>query len=309
VNAGGSYTAYPLAQTAANAFTANFPDVNCGQTVRYYIGATLSNGGPVVDPATAPTLFYSAPVLTNATTIVAESFEGAATGWTTSADASVTAGQWALGVPIGTANAGAQASPSTDATPGSGTKAYVTGLGAAGGTAASQDLDGGPVRLTSPVLNLAGFSSVTASMAVWYYCDDTTTTPTQADKLRIEVTNGGGTWVLMEEISANLQWAVRTYTIENFVALTNTVQIRMVATDNPNNSVTEAGLDEFVVSAAECVSAPACPADINDDGMVDSGDLGTLLSAWGTAKADLDGDGATDSTDLGILLSGWGSCP
>ena len=92
------------------------------------------------------------------------------------------------------------------------------------------------------------------------------------------------------------------------MALTNTVQIRMVATDNPNNSVTEAGLDEFVVSIAECISAPACPADINDDGVVDSSDLGTLLSAWGTAKADLDGDGSTDSTDLGILLSGWGAC-
>ena len=309
VNDGGSYTAYPLSQTATNAFTATFPDVNCGQSVRYYIGATLSNGGPVVDPPTAPTAFYSAPVLTNATAVLAESFEGAATGWTTFADGSVTAGQWALGVPVGTANAGAQAAPSADATPGSGTKAYVTGVGVAGGTAASQDLDGGPARLTSPLLNLAGFTSVNVSMAVWYYCDDTTTTPAQADKLRIEVTNGGGTWVLMEEISANLQWAVRNYTIENFVGLTNTVQIRMVATDNPNNSVTEAGLDEFVVSVAECISAPACPADINGDGVVDSGDLGTLLSAWGTTKADLDGDNATDSTDLGILLSGWGSCP
>ena len=59
---------------------------------------------------------------------------------------------------------------------------------------------------------------------------------------------------------------------------------------------------------AQCGSGSNCPADYDSDGVVDSGDLGTLLSGWGTAAGDLDGDGLTDSTDLGILLSAWGNC-
>ena len=63
-------------------------------------------------------------------------------------------------------------------------------------------------------------------------------------------------------------------------------------------------------SAAHAQSA--CDADTNDDGTVDSADLGTLLSAWGPCKAcaaDLNGDNQVDSADLGALLSLWGeSC-
>ena len=63
-------------------------------------------------------------------------------------------------------------------------------------------------------------------------------------------------------------------------------------------------------SAAHAQSA--CDADTNDDGTVDSADLGTLLSEWGPCKAcaaDLNDDNQVDSADLGALLSLWGeSC-
>ena len=52
----------------------------------------------------------------------------------------------------------------------------------------------------------------------------------------------------------------------------------------------------------------ACDADTNDDGTVDSADLGTLLSAWGPCSGcagDLNRDGQVDSADLGALLSLW----
>jgi hypothetical protein len=82
----------------------------------------------------------------------------------------------------------------------------------------------------------------------------------------------------------------------------------MIATDNPNNSVTEAGLDEFSISVTECVSAPACPADLNGDGAIDAADLATLLSSWGSPKNDLDGDGVVAASDLATMLSSWGVC-
>lgn len=48
------------------------------------------------------------------------------------------------------------------------------------------------------------------------------------------------------------------------------------------------------------------PGDLNQDGSVDSADIGLLIAAWATANADLNGDGTTDSADLGILISNWG---
>jgi hypothetical protein len=51
----------------------------------------------------------------------------------------------------------------------------------------------------------------------------------------------------------------------------------------------------------------ANPADLNNDGHVNSSDLAILLGAWGTAggPADLDQNGTVGSGDLGILLGAW----
>jgi hypothetical protein len=51
-----------------------------------------------------------------------------------------------------------------------------------------------------------------------------------------------------------------------------------------------------------------CAPDLNADGLVDGGDLGVLLGAWGSVQADLDGNGITDGGDLGIMLGAWGPC-
>ena len=54
------------------------------------------------------------------------------------------------------------------------------------------------------------------------------------------------------------------------------------------------------------------PADITCDGVVDVGDLLTLLGAWDPCDgcpADLNGDGIVDVQDLLLLLSAWGPCP
>ncbi len=65
---------------------------------------------------------------------------------------------------------------------------------------------------------------------------------------------------------------------------------------------------------ADASSVPgACVGDISPatpDGLVNGGDLGALLSGWGTAGVtDIDGSGTTDAADLAILLGAWGACP
>ena len=49
-------------------------------------------------------------------------------------------------------------------------------------------------------------------------------------------------------------------------------------------------------------------ADLNENGIVDAGDIGMLLSYWGENElGDLNGDGFSGGTDMGILLALWGT--
>jgi hypothetical protein len=62
---------------------------------------------------------------------------------------------------------------------------------------------------------------------------------------------------------------------------------------------------------ASCGSASACPADQNNDGVVNGADLGLLLGAWGpcpNCRADINIDGVVNGADLGLLLGAWGPC-
>ena len=74
-------------------------------------------------------------------------------------------------------------------------------------------------------------------------------------------------------------------------------------------------LDEFeFVRVDRCeitLGASCCPGDLDGDEFVGGGDLGVLLSAWGTGDpaADLDGDGMVGGADFGMLLAAFGACP
>jgi hypothetical protein len=53
--------------------------------------------------------------------------------------------------------------------------------------------------------------------------------------------------------------------------------------------------------------APANPADLNGDGIVNGADLGMILGNWGQpGGTDLNHDGTTNGADLGFLLGHWG---
>jgi hypothetical protein len=59
---------------------------------------------------------------------------------------------------------------------------------------------------------------------------------------------------------------------------------------------------------------PSCPADLNQDRVVNGADLGLMLGAWGPCPstpcaADLNLDGVVNGADLGLMLGAWGPCP
>jgi len=90
------------------------------------------------------------------------------------------------------------------------------------------------------------------------------------------------------------------------------MRLRFTVADSPENSVTEAGIDQVKVSGVVCKGGPACLADIAlDDGIVDGNDLTVVLGSWGSCSgciADLNDDGIVDGNDLTIVLGAWGAC-
>ncbi len=71
------------------------------------------------------------------------------------------------------------------------------------------------------------------------------------------------------------------------------------------------GTGTLTITPGGTPCATPCPADLNNDGIVDGADLGTLLGAWGPCAgcpADLNNDGVVDGADLGTLLGEWGPC-
>ncbi|MCB9837790.1 MAG: hypothetical protein H6813_00485 [Phycisphaeraceae bacterium] len=54
---------------------------------------------------------------------------------------------------------------------------------------------------------------------------------------------------------------------------------------------------------------PAIPGDLNNDGVVDTADLGVLLTSFGSSDpiADINQDGVVDTADLGVLLTNFGA--
>jgi formylglycine-generating enzyme required for sulfatase activity len=63
------------------------------------------------------------------------------------------------------------------------------------------------------------------------------------------------------------------------------------------------------IAAAEAVP---CPADLDDNRLIDTADLSLLLLDFGACvgcTADLDGSGAVDTADISLLLLDFGQCP
>ena len=61
-------------------------------------------------------------------------------------------------------------------------------------------------------------------------------------------------------------------------------------------------------SSKKTVRNSTCPADVNDDGRVDGGDLAAVLAAWGrdVPEVELSGDDLIDGQDLAAVLANWG---
>ncbi len=78
-----------------------------------------------------------------------------------------------------------------------------------------------------------------------------------------------------------------------------------------NQNEPQAVVADAVAWVEDNLVNPACPGDLNSDGVIDVSDLLILLGAWGENPghaADLNGDGVVDVSDLLLMLGAWGVC-
>lgn len=230
---GGSYTSSPLASLGGNLYEGTLPATACGDTLDFYFEAQTTGGVVQRTPTGAPAEYYST-VSSDVETVFADDFESN-TGWSVT-NIALEDGPWQRGIPAD----GDRGDPAADFD-GSG-QCYVTD-----NQAGNSDVDGGPTRLTSPSIDLSG-GDATIRYARWMYNDDL-----DADRLTTEVSNDdGNNWVFVDDVQNTSGWEVHEFLVSDYVAPTSVVRVRFSATDNPNDSVTEAGIDAFEVIRISC---------------------------------------------------------
>ncbi len=165
-------------------------------------------------------------------------------GWTVEDQAQT--GAWVRVVPTGTTAGGEFSNPNVDVPGDVGNKAYVTGN--SDGGVGDADIDGGIVRLNSPVMDLTTFISPSISYSLWFVNTGGQGTPN--DSVAVQIMNGIDTVdveLLLSNESNGVWRATNTFLPEDFVEITNTMQFSVVAGDNDPGHLVEAGLDQFLV--------------------------------------------------------------
>jgi hypothetical protein len=162
-------------------------------------------------------------------------------GWTKGlAGDTATSGKWTRGDPLGTNSGGQPANPEDDASPAPGVQCYLTGN--AGGSAGNDDVDNGATTLLSPVFDLSHVGPATLRYSRWYA--DLSQTD---DVFAVSISNDGGTsWVAVENLATTQNsWNALEFTLADLLPQTSQMRLRFVASDQPNNSLVEAAVDEL----------------------------------------------------------------
>ncbi|HPF37952.1 MAG TPA: hypothetical protein P5081_05660 [Phycisphaerae bacterium] len=290
-NAGEGWITESMVELSPGLYEATFPSEVCGTLIDYYVSVGTSLGVRFPDQIQNPLSTYRTVAATGITTLHAFDFEDLG-GWTLQ-DLNVANGGFERGVPTGD---GEFSGPDADSD-GSG-QCWATGL------ADNVDLDGGPTRLRSPSFNLSAANNPFLAYDVWFTTDDPV-----LDRFTLQFSNNGGlSWQTKDEFGdQGPGWNSRRYRIADFGDLTTGVRFRFGASDQPNNSETEAAVDAMTIIDYECGSGVTCvKGDFNSDMQRDGRDLDGFTAALITppaqgttafCAADMDDDGMLELGD------------
>ena len=179
-------------------------------------------------------------------------------GWTNTSTA--TSGDWVRGEPEGTNQFGQQYNPDLDMTGDIGDQCYVTGNG--GGGIGDDDVDGGSVVLTSPVMDFSGMTDPVVRYYRWFANGGGQGGPIN-DTLRINISNGISNVVLKRVTGQQNNWVRDTFVVSNFISPTANMRISFTAVDASPGHVVEAAIDRF--SVIDLAATAIDPADFNPE--------------------------------------------
>ncbi len=287
---GGVQASTPMQEESPGLWVASAPPVACGATVSWSISVDVADGSVIRSPLQGD---YTGTGGSGVTQISRDACE-VSTGWTIGAPGdNATAGLWINADPVGTA-----AQPENDVSS-DGTRCFITGNGAVGGAVGAADIDGGTTTLTSPAYSIAGLTD--PRISYWRWFSNNQGAAPNLDTMPIQISgDNGASWTQLELVSENAgAWVQKSFRVRDFVSpAATTVRLRFIARDLDSGSVVEAGVDEISVSDTRCATG-----DLDGNGIVDAGDIGSLLLQFGgSGSADLDGNGVVDAGDIGVML-------
>ncbi|MEW6250167.1 MAG: C25 family cysteine peptidase [Planctomycetota bacterium] len=265
---GGAFLDVPLRPLGDRRYEAVLPPALCNERPEFFISARGQASGLVTLPPDAPAAVCTVPVGTFRV-VFGDNFEQNR-GWTAE-NLGATDGDWQRGVPVN--DPSWPYDPCTDAD-GSG-RCYLTA-----NRSGNSDVDGGSVRLTSPLLDLTA-ENTTLRYSFYLYAED----QEAPDYLLVEASSNGlaGPWrELVRHIRNNgLSWRTDSFTGADLqargVALTDRVHVRFTACDGGADHVVEAGVDAFEVRSFGC--AGFARGDLNCDAHVDFNDISPFVLA------------------------------
>ncbi len=251
-----SIDAAPFVQTAmvssgGSTWNGDLPSISCDSRVDYYISAEGA-GDTFTSPADAPTSFHTTYAADNLTQIFFDNFQSNM-GWSVT-NAGNPVAPFARGNPVEDGAQPESGDPDTG-----GAFCYITGLNG-GGQAGDLDLDGGTTRLISPTLDFSSGDGL-ISYKRWFFCNDGSAA--ERDEMIVAVSsNGGSSYTTVETIELKAGgWIENSFRVSDYVTPTANVVVRFTASDDPNDSVTEAGVDSFTASLFDCAPGPAAEAN------------------------------------------------
>lgn len=193
-------------------------------------------------------------------------FEAGDQGWTVgAADDNATSGFWGRMDPEQTTNNGIIVQPGDDHTA-TGVNCFVTN-GVAGSSAGANDVDGGKTTLLSPVWDLSAETGVAFELFCWF-SNDLGNNPGE-DYLDIDVSDdGGSSWVNMfHERTDFEEWRRLIFVLDDYVAPTSQVRLRVIAQDQAPGSLLEAAVDDVCVMSSGMLPPTQLTALVVDGGV------------------------------------------
>ncbi len=291
----GAFRSTPVESLGLGRFRVTLPAIPCGGWIEYYLVASTDQDVTISDPLDAPTSVHLLRA-SSRSTVFFDDFESDQ-GWEV-VGGDNSNGRWSRVVPVGTS-----AQPGFDHTSDAGRSCFVTGQHF-GGSDGTNDVDGGPRELISPIIEFDG-PDMAVSFACWFFWSEIG----NEDFLLVELSrDGGATWTTVDTIASTGQWIERSFRLSDAPEVEGAqVRVRFSVSDLPSDSLTEAAVDDFRTETVHC---PRVSGDGHPDGIVNLSDHRAFTDCLGGLGQDIlpvcfafdfDADGTITLADYAYL--------